>query len=77
MNRGQIFETAGGILSGLITVKILRIVYPILSYNPYERIVSGKHYHSSLPSWLHGQPFLLAWEYFMLCGIEERKSKLG
>ena len=24
-----------------------------------------------------GQPFLLAWEYFMLCGIEERKSKLG
>jgi len=26
---------------------------------------------------LHGQPFLLAWEYFMLCGIEERKSKLG
>lgn len=74
MNWGQIFETAGGILSGLITVKILRIVYPILSYNPYERIVSGKHYHSSLPSWLAWTAFFIGMGVFHALWSRRKKK---
>jgi len=44
-------EFIGAVVSGIIMVKIGRIIYPVLKFNLYNRILTGRTEHHELPLW--------------------------